>query len=217
MDTNNVILSYHESLLRKSDVELLKGPCWLNDTVISFYFEYLEINKFKSDPMLLFVPPQVTQCIKVSPSNEIGIFLDPLNSHNKDFIFFALNDNEQTECSGGSHWSLLVFSYPERAVYHYDSSRGSNQHQAYEFANKLFKFYGMIRHGNYNEPDCLQQTNGYDCGVHVLCNTENIANYALIKRRIEGCPTLDRHNVSSKRNEILDLIHILRRNSMNNK
>lgn len=59
MGDNPVVLNFHESLLRLSDVELLAGPCWLNDTVISFYFEYLEVRKFKGNPVLLFVPPQV--------------------------------------------------------------------------------------------------------------------------------------------------------------
>lgn len=60
MDNNNpVVLSYHESLLRRSDVDLLRGPNWLNDTIISFYFEYLEIDRFKRNNRLLFVPPQV--------------------------------------------------------------------------------------------------------------------------------------------------------------
>lgn len=132
MGDNPVVLNFHESLLRVSDVELLRGPCWLNDTIISFFFEYLEIRKFKSNPILLFVPPQVTQCIKITPVEEISIFLNPLESETRDFIFFALNDNEQTEVSGGTHWSLLVFSYPERKVFHFDSSLGSNHYPAME-------------------------------------------------------------------------------------
>ena len=34
-----VILSFHDSLLRRSDVELLRGRGWLNDRLIGFYFE----------------------------------------------------------------------------------------------------------------------------------------------------------------------------------
>lgn len=112
MTSNITVLSYNESLLRKSDVDLLKGPHWLNDTIISFYFEYLEIECFKGDKKLIFVSPEVTQCIKISPLRELKIFLDPLVNEkvNPKFIFFALNDNEQTEYSGGSHWSLLAYS-----------------------------------------------------------------------------------------------------------
>lgn len=33
------VLSYHDSLLKESDVSLLDGPRWLNDKIIGFYFE----------------------------------------------------------------------------------------------------------------------------------------------------------------------------------
>lgn len=111
MNSNLTVLSYNESLLRKSDVDLLKGPHWLNDTIISFYFEYLETEFFKGNDSFLFVSPEVTQCIKISPQGELHVFLNPLlEEKNPKFIFFALNDNEQTEYSGGSHWSLLAYS-----------------------------------------------------------------------------------------------------------
>ncbi|KAK9743967.1 Ulp1 protease family, C-terminal catalytic domain [Popillia japonica] len=210
MDGNQVILNYHESLLRGSDMRLLQGPSWLNDTIISFYFEYLEIDKFKKNPALLFVPPQVTQCIKITPMQDIGIFLDPLRMESQNFIFFALNDNEQTECSGGTHWSLLVLSHPEKTVFHFDSSRGANQDQAIELGEKLLNYYDLSSFGSFSEPRALQQTNGYDCGIHVLCNVENIAHYALRFKKIEGCPLPDKESVYFKRREILDLIHKLR-------
>lgn len=34
-----IVLSYHDSLLKESDVSLLAGPRWLNDKIIGFYFE----------------------------------------------------------------------------------------------------------------------------------------------------------------------------------
>ena len=34
-----VVLSFGDSLLRRSDVELLRGCGWLNDRLIGFYFE----------------------------------------------------------------------------------------------------------------------------------------------------------------------------------
>ena len=35
------VLDYHDILLREQDLVSLKGHHWLNDQVISFYFEYL--------------------------------------------------------------------------------------------------------------------------------------------------------------------------------
>ncbi|XP_060521621.1 sentrin-specific protease 8 [Cylas formicarius] len=191
MNSNVTILSYNESLLRKSDVDLLKGPFWLNDTIISFYFEYLETELFKDDRKLLFISPEVTQCIKISPQPEISIFLDPLiEKKQANFIFFALNDNEQTEYSGGSHWSLLVYSRPDRNVFHYDSSRGSNENQALDLAEKVLKYFGLSIQAKFEEVPCLQQNNGYDCGIHVLSNTEQLASYAAHYGRIRGCPKI---------------------------
>ncbi|VEN33857.1 unnamed protein product, partial [Callosobruchus maculatus] len=160
-NTDAIVLSYNECLLRESDVELLKGPYWLNDSIISFYFEYLQSDLFSDSPQLLFVAPEVTQCIKITPLRDIGIFLDPLVSNiQRDFIFFALNDNESTESSGGSHWSLLVFSRPECTVFHYDSSNGSNEMPALELSHKILKFFSMDTIGRIDSMECLQQNNG---------------------------------------------------------
>jgi sentrin-specific protease 8 len=38
---NDVVLSFNDSLVRQSDVQLLDGPHWLNDIVIGFCFEYV--------------------------------------------------------------------------------------------------------------------------------------------------------------------------------
>lgn len=210
MNENSVVLSYQESLLRASDVELLKGPCWLNDTLISFYFEYLEVDQFAKNPIFLFVPPDVTQCIKFSPLAEVQVFLNPLESNKRDFIFFALNNNEQTECCGGTHWSLLVFSHAEKMIFHYDSSRGSNQCQAMEFGEKLLNYFGLPSIGRFTEPPCLQQSNGYDCGIFVLCNAENIASYAARYHKIQGCPLVTEDKVVHKREEILNIVNHLK-------
>lgn len=207
---NPVVLSYHESLLRQSDIDILRGPCWLNDTIISFYFEYLEVDRFKRNTSLLFVPPQVTQCIKMAPISELDVFLKPLGSDKREFIFFALNNNEETESAGGSHWSLLVFSRPEKIFLHFDSSRGSNQDQALDMGHKLMHYFGIANIGRVSEPLCLQQTNSYDCGIYVLCYAEHLAAYALSNGEIEGAPSLEKSEVRQKREEILNIVDFLR-------
>lgn len=210
MNSNPVVLSYHESLLRRSDIQLLKGPSWLNDTLISFYFEYLEIDCFKNSSKLLFVPPDVTQCVKISPLRELDVFLAPLEAKNRDFIFFALNNNEHIESSGGTHWSLLVFSQPERMIYHFDSSIGLNQDQAVELGEKLMNYFGLPSVGRFCEPNCLQQWNGYDCGIYVLCHAEHIASYVLSGRKVGDVPVLSRDTVDRKRQDILNVVDYLK-------
>jgi|TARA_B110000967_G_C18880479_1_gene560759 sentrin-specific protease 8 len=38
---DDMVIAYHDCVLRVRDVALLTGPHWLNDAVMSFYFEYL--------------------------------------------------------------------------------------------------------------------------------------------------------------------------------
>lgn len=37
---DEIVVSFHNSLLRESDLCLLDGPRWLNDKLIGFAFEY---------------------------------------------------------------------------------------------------------------------------------------------------------------------------------
>lgn len=60
------ILSYHDVLLRSSDVALLDGPFWLNDNIIAFWMQYLEKDVYKeSVAEVAFVSPDVVQLIKL--------------------------------------------------------------------------------------------------------------------------------------------------------
>ncbi|KAM3965753.1 sentrin-specific protease 8-like [Aphomia sociella] len=208
MAKTSVVLSFHETLLHQSDVNLLDGPYWLNDTIISFYFEYLERVLFSNAGELLFVSPEVTQCIKMVQTEEIKTFLEPLGIKNKKFVFFALNDNDLPDRAGGSHWSLLVYSKPESCFFHFDSSSGSNHNVAWEFASHLMTYFsnGSV---NFVDKECLQQSNGYDCGVHVICNTEKLAEYAQNNGQISSCDMLVKVNPMAKRRDILSIIKSL--------
>lgn len=205
----SVVLSFHEILLHRSDVDLLDGPYWLNDTIISFYFEYLERVLFSDAPELLFISPEVTQCIKMVATEEIKTFLEPLDIHRKKFVFFALNDNDSPDTAGGSHWSLLVYSKPESCFYHLDSSSGSNHNVAWEFASHLITYFSRTGSVNFVDKECLQQSNGYDCGIHVICNTERLAEYAHNYSQIGPCDMLVKINPSVKRKEIIGIIQSL--------
>lgn len=148
----SVVLSFHNILLHQSDIDILDGPHWLNDTIISFYFEYLEKKIFKNAKELLFVSPEVTQCVKMVETDEIKTFLEPLGISKKQFVFFPLNDNDTPDVAGGSHWSLLVYSKPESCFYHYDSSYVTNHNAAWDFASHLIPYLTDIGelHNFYN-------------------------------------------------------------------
>lgn len=206
---DETVLSFHETLLRKSDVALLQGPHWLNDHIISFYLEYLDLVVYESNNNMLFISPEVTQCLKIVSEEEINIFLKPLDAINKSFIFFPINNNERDEV-GGSHWSLLVFSRSEKSFYHFDSMNPSNEKQCEKFIRRI-KNHVNVGTVTLRAAHCLQQQNGYDCGVHVLCNAENIAEHIVSKNRVDGVSQLSDNLVARKRADILDIIKDLRR------
>lgn len=210
MSTNKkfVVLNFYDSLLRQSDVNLLMGPYWLNDQIISFYFEYLEKIIFKNDNRLLFISPEVTQCIKIVPETEINIFLDPLKANEKLFVFFALNNNEEADSVGGTHWSLLVFSRPEKKFFHYDSMNSFNLENCKHLVKVLKPALNCVE-ADFENVKCLQQNNGYDCGIHVICNVDVISNHVVKHLKVQGAHQLKNQVIRFKREEILDVIRDL--------
>lgn len=217
-DPNETVLSFENSLLRASDINLLRGPRWLNDQIISFYLEYLENRTYKNHNDILFVSPEVVQCIKLVSRTEMGIFLEPLKAMEKNFIILPLNDNEEDR-AGGGHWSLLVFSRPEQTFFHYDSFERNNFHHCYQFVRELAHGVGCADF-ELQSCECLQQSNGYDCGIHVLCNIDCIAKQIVARGRIElaaddpytdGVSNMTPNIINKKRGELLKLIDELKR------
>lgn len=218
-DHNRIVLNFHNSLLRESDVNLLMGPHWLNDQIISFYLEYLEKNVFQNTRGLLFISPEVVQCLKFVGRDEMSIFLEPLNATGKSFIFMPLNDNNEVR-AGGNHWSLLVFSRPELTFFYYDSLSQSSI-SLRSLRPFLLELSAAIDCPNFdiNQGDCVKQNNSYDCGIHVLCNVECLAKRALKYNGLDvdtptatanEDPTKITHpKIRQKRQDLLDLIRKL--------
>lgn len=200
-------LNFHDVDLRVSDVSLLKGPHWLNDQIISFYFEYLQKCKFKTNTDIVFVSPE--QCMKLSDDNEtMETMLQQTQFDKKSFLFFALNDHENYR-AGVTHWSLAVLSRPERAFFHFDSS-SNNQNFLHckQFVQRIKEALNCTRY-HVKSVRCLQQLNGYDCGIHVLSMAEHIGDYVNRFECIDGFEGLHLDHVSRKRGEILKIIQIL--------
>lgn len=199
-------LNFHDSTLRVSDVQLLKGPHWLNGQIISFYFEYLQKCKFKTNSDILFVSPE--QCMKLLEDTEQDTMLQQTQINKKSFVFFALNDNETYRVGGTPHWSLAVLSRPERAFFHFDSSNNQNLLHCQQFVKRVKDALNCTRY-HVKSIRCLQQLNGYDCGIHVLSMSEHIGDYVNRFECIDGFEGLHLDHVSRKRGEILKIIQIL--------
>ncbi|KAF7703322.1 sentrin-specific protease 8 [Silurus meridionalis] len=206
-----VVLSYQDSLLRRSDVSLLEGPHWLNDQVIGFAFEYLAMERFKSlGDSVCFISPEVTQFIKcASCQGELAIFLEPLRLARRRWVFLAVNDNSN-QAAGGSHWSLLLYQRSSGHFSHYDSLSGGNATHAQRIAAKLQSFLNAGTEVLFVEEPCPFQQNSYDCGMYVICNAEALCESA----HIGGCARLPTNTITPsyitrKRTEWYSLIQRL--------
>lgn len=206
-----VLLSFHDSLLRRSDLALLEGPHWLNDQVIGFAFEYFSSERFRDlKDSVVFISPEVTQFIKCASSmDELALFLEPLALSSRRWVFLAVNDNSN-QTAGGTHWSLLLYHHSNNRFAHYDSQNGSNSLHAKRIAHKLEPFVGSSSKALFVEEQCPSQQNSYDCGMYVMCVCE-----ALCERvRAEGSARLHAHAltpafITHKRNEWSRLIKSL--------
>lgn len=206
---DKVVVSLEDSVLRESDLELLKGQHWLNDRVISFYFEYLHINKFESSNKICFISPEVSQFLKLAGSAEIPIFLEPLSLEDKETILLAVNNASDPDRPGGSHWSLLIFSRQALEFSHLDSAPGLNMCDAKQLARKLHAFLAKKIEGlkfDFVEMDVPKQTNGYDCGIHLLSHAEHATRHFLVYGNANGLDPLCPEKVKVKRKEILKTV-----------
>jgi len=207
-DKNDIVLSYHDYLLRTSDVTLLERNDWLNDIIIGFYFEYL--NQQYSKNRLLFIGPEVAQLLKMQDASQYNIFLDPIEAANYDFIFFPLNDCDSNE-AGGSHWSLFIYSRLKGMCYHFDSSSGINGFSAKKLARKVTKYFLEKQERRYIEMDCPQQNNNYDCGLYVLCLADIVSRHVIKNSKVSDCDcSVVPEMVSKKRSNLLKLIYDLK-------
>ncbi|KFM57522.1 Sentrin-specific protease 8, partial [Stegodyphus mimosarum] len=175
-----VVLNYENCLLRQSDVQLLNPPNWLNDNIISFWFEYLENDVYKDYKKVFgFICPQVVQYLKFGLPEDIKSTIEGLELNKKQYVFFPVNDCRAQTVPGGTHWSLLVYNACENTFEHYDSYPGScNLSVAESLAKGLAAFLRdssqFGRPPSIHEMSCTQQNNTYDCGMHVICNTDGL-------------------------------------------
>ncbi|WIA38264.1 hypothetical protein OEZ86_001604 [Tetradesmus obliquus] len=139
------ILSYHDVVLRHGDVELLRGPLWLNDQIIAFFFEYLthELHPSLSSKVAL-MPGATTFLLLNSDPAESAMIFEALQLHEKELVLFAVNDNPDVEwAAGGAHWSCLAYHRASNSFHHYDSSAPHNRKVARSLAGAAMPLEGV--------------------------------------------------------------------------
>ena len=97
----DILLTFHSSTLRSSDIMLLNPGYWLNDQIILFYFEYLSQTAPASD---LFLDPGTSFLLLFEDDiNDLKEAMINISLVSRDFIFAAINDNDNPSSSGGCH------------------------------------------------------------------------------------------------------------------
>ncbi|KAH8033018.1 hypothetical protein MRX96_013699 [Rhipicephalus microplus] len=181
-----IVLSYHDTLLRESDVELLDETNWVNDNIIWFWMQYLENELYASScDSFAFVGPDVVQLVKLGATLNVEQVLKSLDLKHKKLILLPINDCRDFELPGGCHWSLLVYNQAKKMFEHYDSSNGHNHSHAKTIARALTPLLSL-REGRVVESDCLQQHNSHDCGLYVMYNLQQVCAEHIVLPESDG-------------------------------
>ncbi|KAJ4838916.1 hypothetical protein Tsubulata_025949 [Turnera subulata] len=178
---DDMILSYGDVVLRRSDLGILSGPRFLNDRIIEFYFSFLSSTQPSQD--ILLVPPSIAFWLANCPNPEsLEEFAAPLGLKDKKLVIFPVNDNADVNLAeGGSHWSLLAYYRDANVFVHHDSLRSMNRRgalQLYKAVVGLVTDPDTAAHTKYMEStDSPRQLNGYDCGLYVTATARAIYNW----------------------------------------
>ena len=180
-DEEEIILSTNNCSIKKSDIDTLSPHTYVNDLIISFYYEIIQ-DKYPTE-LITLLDPAVSMSIILDVSDGDNnledikncIFL-PLNMDKKKFIFAPINDNKKIQytCSG-THWTLNVVDVDNSKIYYLDSTNGdvSNAHVFHKKIEKLFeKKFNFIFALNKT-----YQTNSYDCGMFLIGFSELLMKY----------------------------------------
>ncbi|KMT03925.1 hypothetical protein BVRB_8g187350 [Beta vulgaris subsp. vulgaris] len=135
------VLKYKDIVLRASDLDTLRGPCFLNDQIIAFYFSYL-LSSSKSDD-ILFVEPSISVCLANCQDDKfIEEFAQSCIMSSKRLVLFTVNDNDDFDGGGGNHWSILVYDRTKNSFLHYDSMEGVNSFHAMKLYDAIKEYMG---------------------------------------------------------------------------
>ncbi|KAI9592569.1 hypothetical protein BDF19DRAFT_205456 [Syncephalis fuscata] len=124
-------------------------------------------------------------------------------------VFLPINNHTRLDSSGGSHWSLLVYTRHTDTFYYYDSMNISNLSAARNMAAKAAIVLNTRRPKFIMMPT-PQQDNSYDCGIYVISITELLCK-RLLRTALISKSKSDTMRIKSATEEDKDCISILKR------
>jgi sentrin-specific protease 8 len=114
LESDPILVSYHDSIVRRSNLKTLDYSNWLDDNIITFAFEYIQYDSSEypkdKDNLFAFVTPPVVQLLKMTDDSFAEQLLQSMDFMGKKFLILPINDNTKVNVFGGSHWSLLILS-----------------------------------------------------------------------------------------------------------
>ncbi|OEL34176.1 NEDD8-specific protease 1 [Dichanthelium oligosanthes] len=181
------VLSHGDVVLIRSDLAILRGPRFINDRLIAFYFAHLSADL--GDDLLL-LPPSIPYLLSNLPDPaSVAAVAEPLRLASRRLVLLPVNDNPDASVpEGGSHWTLLVLDNATGGAsgprfVHHDSIRGApNLPVATRLADALRPLLQQSDSGRRAavpvvEGPTPRQPNGYDCGVYVMAVARAICGW----------------------------------------
>ena len=189
-----ILVSYHDSIVRLSNLKTLDNSNWLDDNIITFAIEYLQHeSKFAKDNhnLFVFVSPPIVQLLKMSDHLLTEQFLQSMDFLKAKFLILPINNNQRVTAFAGTHWSLLILSIQginffllnfiqlffslEKILYHFDSASSSNDSTAQRIQEKFQIFFHQTI--PLRNCCCPQQENFFDCGLYVIVFIEEFCRF----------------------------------------
>jgi Ulp1 family protease len=152
---------------------------FVDPTVVSYFLHQLSLDDSDDIDEL-----RLLGCRWIDTSKEMThhcIFI-PINSN------FSKSSHDAFTTGHGLHWSLLLVMFHKNCrrleFYHFDSSYCFNYEAAQIVASRVKFIFSLVlnekdknmldKDVRITECKCIQQCNGYDCGIHTLINIEAV-------------------------------------------
>ncbi|KAI9255998.1 hypothetical protein BY458DRAFT_558496 [Sporodiniella umbellata] len=180
---DELILHYHDVVIRQSDLKTLEPGQWLNDTMLSFHMEFLERTFVPKEAKILFLRPGMVQLITFMEGDvtQLEGCLPP-NMEQYEIIFMPINDGKPSVAYSGTHWALLVFVRCTKSFHYYDSLKFNNLRDAELSYKRIQPLLKLDQPAHLIPSSAPQQKNGFDCGVYVIAMIDYLLEHLLKSR-----------------------------------
>ena len=165
---------YHQHILDPATIYTFD---FVDPTVVSYFLHQLSPNDSDDRYELQLLG---RKWINASKERAYHFIFVPINSN------FSKSRHEAFTTGHGLHWSLLLVMIHKGKLefYHFDSSYSFNVEAAQIAASRMKFILSLVMNTKddeildkeirITECKCIQQCNGYDCGIHTLMNVESI-------------------------------------------